>query len=52
MRFVSDKLRKLVSTSTRYGGARAVLWVRKSAVGVGALRVEHEEFFFFGRGVE
>ena len=38
IRFSSDRLMKLVSTSTRYGGARDSLCDKKSEVGTGALR--------------
>lgn len=36
--FWSEKLMKFVSIRTRYGGARAVLWVRKREDDVCALR--------------
>lgn len=37
MRFSRDRLMKLVSTKTRYGGTSASLCERKSEVGSGAL---------------
>lgn len=41
IRFSSERLMKLVSTRTRYGGAKDSLCDRKREVGIGALRPDN-----------